>query len=66
MKTGILIRDARKKKEKTNPKQSVLEKKSYISRIQSDETNSINIKTLTEIVRERIGWRAKIKILYGI
>ena len=54
MKIGILIRDARKRKKLTQEQlaQKVGKKRSYISRIESDETNSINIKTLTEIVEK--------------
>ena len=54
MKIGILIRDARKRKKLTQEQlaQKVGKKRSYISRNESDETYSINIKTLTEIVEK--------------
>ena len=63
MKIGILIRDARKRKKLTQEQlaQKVGEKRSYISRIESDETNSINIKTLTEIVEKGLDGELKIK-----
>jgi Helix-turn-helix. len=65
MKIGILIRDARKRKKLTQEQlaQKVGKKESYISRIESDETNSINIKNFDGNCRERIGWRVKNKIL---
>ncbi len=63
MKIGILIRDARKRKKLTQEQlaQNVGKKRSYISRIESDETNSINIKTLTEIVEKGLDGELKIK-----
>ena len=63
MKIGILIRDARKRKNLTQEQlaQKVGKKRSYISRIESDETNSINIKTLTEIVEKGLDGELKIK-----
>ena len=63
MKKGILIRDARKRKKLTQEQlaQKVGKKRSYISRIESDETNSINIKTLTEIVEKGLDGELKIK-----
>ena len=63
MKIGILIRDARKRKKLTQEQlaQKVGKKRSYISRIESDETNSINIKTLTEIVEKGLDGELKIK-----
>ena len=63
MKIGILIRDARKRKKLTEEQlaQKVGKKRSYISRIESDETNSINIKTLTEIVEKGLDGELKIK-----
>ena len=63
MKIGNLIRDARKRKKLTQEQlaQKVGEKRSYISRIESDETNSINIKTLTEIVEKGLDGELKIK-----
>ena len=62
MKIGILIRNARKKKlTQEQLAQKVGEKRSYISRIESDETNSINIKTLTEIVEKGLDGELKIK-----
>lgn len=63
MKIGILIRDARKRKKLTQEQlaQKVGEKRSYISRIESDETNSINIKTMTEIVEKGLDGELKIK-----
>lgn len=41
--------------------QKVGKKRSYISRIESDETNSIKIKTLTEIVEKGLDGELKIK-----
>ena len=63
MKIGILIRDARKRKKLTQEQlaQKVGKKRSYISRIESDETNSINIKTMTEIVEKGLDGELKIK-----
>ena len=63
MKIGILIRDARKRKKLTQEQlaQKVGKKRSYISRIESDETYSINIKTLTEIVEKGLDRELKIK-----
>ena len=63
MKIGILIRDARKRKKLTQEQlaQKVGKKRSYISRIESDETYSINIKTLTEIVEKGLDGELKIK-----
>ncbi len=63
MKIGILIRDARKRKKLSQEQlaQKVGKKRSYISRIESDETNSINIKTLTEIVEKGLDGELKIK-----
>ena len=63
MKIGILIRDARKRKKLTQEQlaQKVGKKRSYISRIESDETYSINIKTLTEIVEKGLYGELKIK-----
>lgn len=63
MKIGILIREARKRKKLTQEQlaQKVGKKRSYISRIESDETNSINIKTLTEIVEKGLEGELKIK-----
>ena len=63
MKIGILIRDARKRKKLTQEQlaRKVGKKRSYISRIESDETNSINIKTLTEIVEKGLDGELKIK-----
>lgn len=54
----------RSKKKKTNPRATGSKgwkKRSYISRIESDETNSINIKTLTEIVEKGLDGELKIK-----
>ena len=63
MKIGILIRDARKRKKLTQQQlaQKVGKKRSYISRIESDKINSINIKTLTEIVEKGLDGELKIK-----
>ena len=63
MKIGFLIRDARKRKKLTQEQlaQKVGKKRSYISRIESDETYSINIKTLTEIVEKGLDGELKIK-----
>ncbi len=63
MKIGILIRDARKRKKLTQEQlaQKVGKKRSYISRIESDKINSINIKTLTEIVEKGLDGELKIK-----
>lgn len=63
MKIGILIRDARKRKKLSQEQlaQKVGKKRSYISRIESDETYSINIKTLTEIVEKGLDGELKIK-----
>ena len=65
MKIGILIRDARKRKKLSQEQlaQKVGKKRSYISRIESDETNSINIKTLTEIVEKGLDGELKIKLI---
>ncbi|REC78141.1 hypothetical protein DRF60_10810 [Chryseobacterium elymi] len=58
-----LLREAREKHNLTQEQlaQKVGKKRSYISRIESEEGNNIKIKTLAEIVEKGFGGNIKIE-----
>jgi transcriptional regulator with XRE-family HTH domain len=60
---GKMLKDARERKNLTQEQlaQKVGKKRSYISRIESQEGDHINIKTLVDIVEKGLGKKVKIE-----